>query len=224
MIRPVLHSFSIHLTDEQAAASSKNSQKAEDACIPSLPTLSDADADPCTDGGENADPSVDAGESAGPSTDADGDAGPTTDASGNAVPSIDGGVAAGLSTDMSVDVDEPHEGDKKPPDDGMKSENIKEVKEGDGDAAEKGEVEGETNADTAEGKGGSTENDENQIEHAEQTEQVDSSPLTFYQNDQKFGNTMAALKAQREEGKFCDTILLAGVNEFKVCTKTRLLL
>ena len=68
------------------------------------------------------------------------------------------------------------------------------------------------------------ENDENQIEHAEQTEQVDSSPLTFYQNDQKFGNTMAALKAQREEGKFCDTILLAGVNEFKVCTKTRFLL
>ena len=224
MIRPVLHSFSIHLTDEQAAASSKNSQKAEDACIPSLPTLSDAEADPSTDGGENADPSVDAGESAGPSTDADGDAGPNTDASGNAVPSIDAGVAAGLSTDMSVDAEEPHEADKKPPDDGMDSENIKEVKEGDGDAAEKGDVEGETNADSAEGKGGSTDNDENQIEHADQSEQVDSSPLTFYQNDQKFGNIMAALKAQREEGKFCDTILLAGVNEFKVCTKTRLLL
>ena len=221
MIRPVLNSFSILFTDEQAATSSENSQKAEDACIPSVPTLSDADADPCTDGGENADPSVDAGENAGPSTDADGDAGPTTEASGNAVPSIDAGVAAGLSTDMNVDADEPHEGDKKPPDDGMDSENIK---EGDAGAVEKGEVEGETNADTTEGEGGSTENGENQIEATEQTEQVDSSPLTFYQNDQKFGNTMAALKAQREEGKFCDTILLAGVNEFKVCTKTRLLL
>ena len=186
-----MFSFSIHLTDEQAGTSSEDRQKAEDACLPSFPTLSDADADQSTGG--------------------DGNAGPSTDAIVDAVPNID----------MSVDADEPHGGDKKPPDDGMDPENIKEVKEGDADAVDKGEVEGETNAETAEGKEGSTENDENQIEP---TEQVDSSPLTFYQNDQKFGNTMAALKAQREEGKFCDTILLAGVNEFKVCTKTKLLL
>ena len=193
MVRPVLFSFAIHLTDEQAGISSENPQKADDACIPSFPTLPDA----------NADPSADAGGNAGPSTDA--------------------GVDAGPSTHMNVDADEPHEGDKKPPDDGMDSENIKEVEEGDGDAVEKGEVEGEANADTAEENGGSTENGENQVELTEQTEQIDSSPLTFYQNDQKFGNTMQALKAQREEGKFCDTILLAGVNEFKVCTMTRLI-
>ena len=136
MIRPVLFSFSIHLTDEQAGTYSENPQKAEDACLPSFPTLSDADAEP--------------------NTDADGNAGASTDAGVDAGPSIEAGVDADPSADMSVDADEPHEGDKKPPDDGMDSEKIKEVKEGESDAVEKGEVEGETNADTAEGKGGST--------------------------------------------------------------------
>ena len=53
-------------------------------------------------------------------------------------------------------------------------------------------------------------------ESVEDVDYDDSGPLTFYQNDQKFGNTMEALKAQREEGKYCDTILIAGSQQFKV--------
>ena len=93
----------------------------------------------------------------------------------------------------------------------------KKEREEDDDAVQKDEVEGETKADTTEGEGGPTDSGENQVDSTEQGERDDIGPLTFYQNDQKFGNTMEALKAQREEGKFCDTILLAGTNEFKVC-------
>ena len=139
----------------------------------------------------------------------DPEADPTSDADGDTNP----------GTDACIDSHEPHEEEKKPPDDENDSESIKEEKEGDADTVQKSEVEDETKAETTEGEGGPKESGENQIDPTEQGERDDIGPLTFYQNDQKFGNTMEALKAQREEGKFCDTILLAGTNEFKVCSK-----
>ncbi len=43
-----------------------------------------------------------------------------------------------------------------------------------------------------------------------------SGHLTFYQNDQKFGNTMELLKSQREDGKYCDVTLSVGPKKLKV--------
>ena len=195
-----IFSCSILQTDEQPGASSENPQKAEDASVPSIPTVSYTAADPGTKVGENIDESADTG------------------------------VETCPSRDAGVDVDEAYEEEKKPPDDeidseninedredGMDSENIKEQGEEDSDVVQKGEVEGETKGEKTEIEGVHTETGENQIEPTEQIETVNLGPLTFYQNDQKFGNTMEALKAQKEEGKFCDTVLLAGANEFKVC-------
>ncbi len=40
--------------------------------------------------------------------------------------------------------------------------------------------------------------------------------LTYYQNDQKLGNAMEALREQREQGRYCDAVLLVGAKQLKV--------